>query len=109
MRRAVLKASLIGFLFLSTVYGQSAVPGKLLVRHRAGSAEAGQRAFASHRAKVSRHYAQIAVSEVDVPEGSEDQVKAELERTGLYQFVERDHYAHIGATPNDPNFASEWH
>jgi len=86
------------------------VPGRLLVQNAAGASDAAvQQAIAFHGAKVHHKIDQIRVSVLEVPEPALDAVTQALQRTGLFTFVERDHVAHGAATPNDPDFPSQWH
>ncbi len=60
-------------------------------------------------AKVHHTINQIGVTVLEVPEPALDAVSQALQRTGKFTFVERDFVAHAGATPNDPDFVSQWH
>jgi subtilisin family serine protease len=63
-----------------------------------------------HAAVVRKHWTGIAVSVLEVPEESSQAILESLQRTGLFDYVERDQYAHTAAEiPNDPGFVSQWH
>ena len=86
------------------------VPGRLLISPRPGIDEGLlARTLTLHRAVVRKHWAQPAVSVLEVPEDSSEAIKESLERTGLFQYVEHDQYAHPAEIPNDPGFVSQWH
>ena len=86
------------------------VPGRLLIALRPGVDEGLlAQTLMRHRAVVRKHWAQISVSVLEVPEEASEAIKESLERTGLFQYVEHDQYAHPAEIPNDPNFASQWH
>ena len=86
------------------------VPGRLLIALRPGVDEGLlAQTLMRHRAVVRKHWAQISVSVLEVPEAASEAIKESLERTGLFQYVEHDQYAHPAEIPNDPNFASQWH
>jgi thermitase len=86
------------------------VPGRLLVQ-RVETADLSKVAtvLALHGAKVHHDISQIGVSVLEVPEQAADAIAQSLSRTGLFSFVERDHLGSVNATPNDPDFASQWH
>jgi len=53
---------------------------------------------------------QSGVAVLDVPEEYGDAILASLQSSGLFRYVERDHYAHTAAVaPNDPKYPSQWH
>jgi thermitase len=86
------------------------VPGRLLIALRPGVDEGLlAQTLTRHRAVVRKHWAQISVSVLEVPEEASEAIKESLERTGLFQYVEHDQYAHLAEIPNDPSFASQWH
>ncbi len=86
------------------------VPGRLLIGDRQGIDSAVQdRVIRLHGAVLRRRIPELAVSILDVPESSSDAIIASLERTGLFAYVERDHYAHTAAVPNDPSYGSQWY
>jgi thermitase len=88
----------------------SYVPGRLLAAHRQGiDANLLERTLKLHRAVVRRHLPEMALSVLDVPEASSQAIMESLERTGLFEYVERDQYAHTAGIPNDPSFVSQWH
>jgi thermitase len=86
------------------------VLGQLLVQTRMGASPSQvARALASNGANVQKQIPQIRVHVLRVPEPAIDRVQQALSSTGLFTFVERDRIARVVATPNDPDFASEWH
>jgi len=86
------------------------VPGRLIVGHREG-VDSGvlARTFLVHRAIVRTQLAELGASIIDVPEESSASILDSLQRSGLFTYVERDHYAHTGGVPNDPSYSSQWH
>jgi thermitase len=92
--------------------GQSGehAPGRLLVQRAPGVDDAlAEQAITMAGAKVHHKIDQINVSVIDVPEQALDAVSQALQSTGRFTFVERDFVAHGGATPDDPDFGSQWH
>lgn len=86
------------------------VPGRLLAALRPGvGLPLFEYTLRSHAAVVRRLLPRTAVSVLDVPEQSSEAILASLQRSGLFEYVERDRYARTAAVPNDPGFASEWH
>lgn len=87
------------------------VPGRLLAAPRSGiDNNLLERTLILHAAVVRKHWTGIAVSVLEVPEESSDAILESLQRTGLFDYVEHDQYAHTaGEIPNDPGFVSEWH
>jgi thermitase len=89
----------------------SHVPGRLLAAPRSGI-DGNLLAYTLrlHAAVVRKHWTGIAVSVLEVPEESSEAIMESLKRTGLFEYVERDQYAHTAAeVPNDPGFVSQWH
>lgn len=89
------------------------VPGRLLLGTSDSVDSATlDRVLKLHRAAVRRHVPQLGMHVVDVPEEASEAILESLQRTGLFQYVERDHYAQTGSgveTPNDPSYLSQWH
>jgi thermitase len=86
------------------------VPGRLLVQTVPGTSDSAvAEALALAGAKVHHTIDQIHVHVLDVPEPALDAVSQALMRSGRFTFVERDFVAHPTATPNDPDFVSQWH
>ena len=87
------------------------VPGRLLAAPRPGiDANLLEYTLKLHAAVVRKHSTAIAAIVLEVPEESSVAIMVSLQRTGLFEYVERDQYAHTAAEfPNDPGFASEWH
>jgi thermitase len=86
------------------------VPGRLLAAHRPGiDANLLDRTLKFHGAAVRKHWPEISLSVLDVPEASAGAIMESLQRTGLFEYVERDQYAHTAETPNDPAFVSQWY
>src|SRR4051794_34996596 len=90
--------------------GTAHVPGRLLVRPNPG-VDAGllTRTLRLHRAGMRPLIAQHGVAMLDIPEEYGDAIVESLKRTGLFQYVERDYYAHTSGQPNDPKYPSQWH
>ena len=87
-----------------------AVPGQLLVQTRFGAdPNAVAKALSNNGASEKKQISQIRVHVLKVPEPAIDRVQQALSSTGLFTFVERDHIARTVATPNDPDFTSQWH
>jgi len=87
-----------------------AAPDRLVVQHRLGAnSTAIQRAFGRHGASVHGYHAALSISVLTVDPARRDEIAQELEDTGLFNFVEPDYLAHVTATPNDPQYASQWH
>jgi thermitase len=88
----------------------SHVPGRLLAAPRPGiDSDLLAYTLRRHAAVVRNHWPQIAVSVLEVPEESSQAIMESLQRTGLFEYVERDQYARTAEFPNDPGFPSEWH
>src|SRR5260370_21443220 len=86
------------------------VPGQLVVQTRLGAnPSVVARTLATHGASVKSEIPEIGVHVLRVPEPAINQVQQALAGTGLFTFVERDPTVHVVATPNDPDFVSEWH
>ena len=87
------------------------VPGRLLAAPRPEiDNNLLERTLRLHAAVVRKHSTGIAVSVLEVPEESSEAIMESLLRTGLFDYVERDQYAHTASEiPNDPGFVSEWH
>jgi len=103
-------------LFLTTVFTAwpaavpPHVPGRLLAALRPGiDSHVLESTLQWHRAVLRKHWPQIAVCVLDVPEEASEAILASLRKTNLFEYVERDHYARTASTPNDPGFLSEWH
>jgi subtilisin family serine protease len=104
-----------GLLLLAVSFAGAAdvpphVPGRLLAAPRPGiDSKLLEYTLKLHAAVVRKHWPQIAVSVLEVPEESSEAIMASLQRTGLFEYVEHDQYAHTAEFPNDPGFVSEWH
>src|SRR5260221_5205083 len=86
------------------------VPGRLLVQSADSASDTDvEQVVALVGAKIHHKIDQIKVSVLEVPEQALEAVSQALTRTGRFKFVERDHIAHVSTTPDDPNFASQWH
>jgi thermitase len=101
------------FCFLTAAQGADLkpyVPGRLLVGHRKGGDRGREdRVLQLHGAVVRRNVDDLSMSVIDVPESSSEAVRASLRSSGLFDYVERDYYAHTAAVPNDPSYGSQWH
>ncbi|MBZ5580604.1 MAG: S8 family serine peptidase [Acidobacteriia bacterium] len=89
---------------------QEYVPGRLLARPR-GAADAGaiRQALALHRAAARTRISGTGASVVEVPEESSAAIMKSLAATGLFEYVERDYYAHTANVPNDPWYSQQWY
>lgn len=86
------------------------VPGRLLVGARNLSDPAAlRRTLFAHGASLRRHIPQLALGAVDVPESASGVVLESLRRSGQFDYVERDYYAHTASDPNDPSYIAQWH
>ena len=88
------------------------VPGRLLVAPAENADPATvEGVLRLHGAAVRRRLPSLGLHVVDVPEASTELILQSLKKTGLFQYVERDYYAHTGSgeTPNDPSYISQWH
>lgn len=83
------------------------VPDRLLIRYRRDAEPASIERMLAVQGLKSRQRERVSI--VDVSEGALPRVQAFLERTGLFDYVERDYYAHTAAIPNDPSFDLQWH
>src|SRR5579859_189784 len=104
----------IPLLAVASAFGQSkpgdAVPGQLLVQTRLGTnPNSVSKALSTNGASELRQIPQIRVHVLRVPEPALPHVMQALSNTGLFTFVERDVIAKLAATPNDPDFSSQWH
>jgi thermitase len=97
-------AGVAGLLMASIPLAGQDVPGRLLIGVRDGVSEDAVAQTLKRHGAVARKNGSIAVAEE-----SSAAVMESLRVTGLFAYVERDHYARLGATPNDPSFASQWH
>ena len=90
----------------------SHVPGRLLAAPRSGI-DLNLLAYTLrlHRAVVRKHWppVEMGILVLDVPEESSGAILESLQRTGLFEYVERDRYARTAEIPNDPGFPSQWH
>jgi thermitase len=86
------------------------VPGRLVVGYRGDPDSAALlRTLALHRAVIRRHTPQLAMQTLDVPEESSAAILTSLRQTGLFDYVERDYYAHTAGDPDDPSYIAQWH
>src|SRR5690348_9109699 len=70
------------------------VPGRLLVSYRENVDHAAlDRTLQRHGAVLRRHVPELRLQVLEVPEASSDAVALSLQQSGLYESVERDHYA----------------
>ena len=87
-----------------------AQPSQLLVQPRLGAdPQTVARVAASLGAPIHHTISGINVHVLRVPAPALNRVQQALEKTGLFTFVEKDQTAHVTATPNDPDFSSQWH
>ncbi len=93
-----------------TAAAEEHVPGRLLARPASHASETTvAQVLAAAGGKVHHKIDGVDVLVVDVPDQAMDAIAGALSRTRLFSFVERDFIAHAATTPNDPNFASQWH
>ncbi len=97
-------AGVAGLLMASIPMAGQDVPGRLLISARDGVSDEVVALILRRHGAVTRGHGRIAVAEA-----SSAAVMESLQATGLFEYVERDHYARLGSTPNDPSFTSQWH
>lgn len=88
------------------------VTDRLLVQPRNGADPiAVRRALSLAGARIEKSNQSLNIHAVNVPEAAAGRITAALERTGLFNFVERDGIARgLGVVdPNDPYFVDQWH
>jgi thermitase len=83
------------------------VPGRFLAGVR-DPASAG-RTLAVHHGKVRHDFLSLSAVSIEVPEQSAATALESLRRSGSFDYVEPDYYAHTAADPNDPSYVSQWH
>ena len=84
--------------------------GRLVVQHRKGSDKLkAKNAIESNGGKTRKKIDALDLEIIDVPEGAADAIASKLEKSGLFNFVERDYLGRGSLTPNDPSFGSQWH
>jgi thermitase len=83
------------------------VPGRLLAGVR--DVATASRTLAVHRAKIRRDLRGLSAVAIEVPEQSAGAALESLRRSGSFDYVEPDYYAHTAADPDDPSYASQWH
>jgi len=87
-----------------------AVPGRLLVKPRAGLNETAlQQLFAAYRAQQHAAIEQIDVRILNVKEAARDHVLQALQHNPNIEFAQLDYIVEPEAIPNDPKYSSEWH
>jgi thermitase len=88
----------------------SSVPGRLLAGYHGDPASpALLQTLLLHHAVVRRHIDPLGMHVLDVPEAAAETILASLRQTGLFEYVERDYYAHTASDPNDPSYIAQWH
>src|SRR5713226_5088381 len=86
------------------------VPGRLLVQPVDHAPQwVIDRLLGLFGGKVHHKIDGINVSVVELPEPAIEHAMDALMKSGGFAFIERDFIAHTSATPNDPDFASQWH
>ena len=83
------------------------VPGRFLAGVR--DAAAAGRTLAFHRGNVRRNLHALSAVAIQVPEQNAGAALESLRRSGSFDYVEPDYYAHTSADPNDPSYISQWH
>jgi hypothetical protein len=93
------------------VYGQKHPNWTRLIvqTHSRASDDRVNAAFTAHSASVRHRIERGRMAVLEVPARAAAPIKASLERTGLFTFVETDQLAEGAAIPNDPSYASQWH
>ncbi len=83
------------------------VPGRLI----AGIRESGvaARTLAAYRLAVRRELPGLSAVTIEVPDAAAGAALESLRRSGAFEYVEPDYYAHTAADPNDPSYLSQWH
>jgi subtilisin family serine protease len=88
----------------------TAAPGRLLVQLRTGIDQpSASTVLARHWARIEKTIEPLGVFVMNVPDDAVDEIAAQLETSGAFNYVERDYVAHSAGAPNDPGFRSEWH
>ncbi|HEU0037785.1 MAG TPA: hypothetical protein VFR76_00780, partial [Verrucomicrobiae bacterium] len=87
-----------------------AVPGRLLVKPRAGLNESAlQQLFGAHGAQQEAAIEPIDVRILNVPEAARDHVLEALQHDPNIEFAELDGIARPELVPNDVYYLNEWH
>src|SRR5579872_2945539 len=113
-RTAKAMASVALFFAASVAFAQTAapehVPGRLLAKPMDNVPDATVAVLlAMTGTKVHHKIDGINILVLDVPDAALDAIAGALSKTGKFAFVERDFVAHASATPDDPDFVSQWH
>jgi thermitase len=99
-----------GALTLAAAPPPDRVPGRLLLGDRDGvDHNLVDRTVRLHRGVERRHLAGVGLRVIDVPDDAGDAILQSLQQTGMFEYVERDHYAHTASDPNDPSYIAQWH
>ncbi len=86
------------------------VPGRLLVQPADHAPQwVVDKLLALFGGKVHHKIDPINVSVVELPEQAIEKASDALMKSGGFAFIERDFIAQVTATPNDPDFSSQWH
>jgi thermitase len=102
--------TLIGIALLSAAPPSGRIPGRLLLGDRNGvDRNLIENTVRLHRAVERRHVADLGLHVIEVPEELTEATLQSLRQTGLFEYVERDYYAHTASDPNDPSYISQWH
>lgn len=114
LRVSALLLSIVAFLpAMRAADAPDHVPGRLLVSPRRNvAAERVQSTLRMHAAQIGRSMDALNVHVVEASEDPSEATIEALRASGLFEYVERDYYAHTGGAqviPNDPNYASQWH
>lgn len=86
------------------------VPGRILVKPRAGVTESALNAKLNARGAISRGKLQhLNLRVVNVSEQNAEAVLAALKLDPDIEFAERDYFAQAAFVPNDPYVGDQWH
>jgi len=87
------------------------VPGRIIVHYNYGQSgdPTVTQTYARFGGRIHAQLQKLGASVIDVTPGTEETVMQELRSNPSVRDVELDHYAFPAATPNDPDFSSEWH
>jgi subtilisin family serine protease len=87
-----------------------AAPGRLVIQFRENADTARAAKLLSSRwARTEKTVDPLGIAVITVPEDAADAIAAELQQSGLFNYVERDYFAHGAGAPNDPSFKTQWH
>jgi len=108
------KSYLVGMAVLASLAApplkSEPVRGVLLAQQRLGAKDADVDAILSkHGAKTKKKIKELNVRVIELPEAVLEKRKADLEASGAFTYVERDHQAEGAILPSDSALASQWY